>query len=186
MKADGKTDDPEAIAAVDQTTEVEMPTALPVLAKADLAAGWQGDHPVLCIAGRSSLDEAAAVMFADLCKAHGLGCRIEGPAALSTANIFRLDTDGVAMVCFSYLDTSSPAHIRFAVRRLRTKLPRAVIMLGVWSGTLDEAAAEQLRDLAKADLAKGTLYSALEACIDAGRAVTLEQPSIPRQPAVAV
>jgi predicted PurR-regulated permease PerM len=186
MKADGKTDDPEAIAAVDQTTEVEMPTALAVLAKADLAAGWQSDHPVLCIAGRSSLDEAAAVMFADLCKAHGLGCRIEGPAALSTANIFRLDTDGVAMVCFSYLDTSSPAHIRFAVRRLRTKLPRAVIMLGVWSGTLDEAAAEQLRDLAKADLAKGTLYAALEACIDAGRAVAREQSSILGQPAVAV
>jgi predicted PurR-regulated permease PerM len=186
MKADGKTDDPEAIAAVDQTTEVEMPTALAVLAKADLAAGWQSDHPVLCIAGRSSLDEAAAVMFADLCKAHGLGCRIEGPAALSTANIFRLDTDGVAMVCFSYLDTSSPAHIRFSVRRLRTKLPRAVIMLGVWSGTLDEAAAEQLRDLAKADLAKGTLYAALEACIDAGRAVAREQSSILGQPAVAV
>jgi predicted PurR-regulated permease PerM len=186
MKAEGKTDDPEAVAAVDQTTEVEMPTALPVLAKTDLAPAWRGDHPVLCIAGRTSLDEAAAVMFADLCKAHGLGCRIENPAALSTANIFRLDTDGVAMVCFSYLDTSSPAHIRFAVRRLRTKLPRAIIMLGVWSGTLDDAAAGQLRDLAKADLAKGTLYAALEACIDAGRAVPLEQPSIPEQPAVAV
>jgi predicted PurR-regulated permease PerM len=186
LKAEGKTDDPEAVAAVDQTTEVELPTALPVLAKTDLAAAWRGDHPVLCIAGRTSLDEAAGVMFADLCKAHGLGCRIEGPAALSTANIFRLDTEGVAMVCFSYLDTSSPAHIRFAVRRLRTKLPRAVIMLGVWSGTLDDAAAEQLRDLAKADLAKGTLYAALEACIDAGREVAREQSSMLGKPAVAV
>jgi hypothetical protein len=186
MKAEGKTDDPEAVAAVDQTTEVEMPTALPVLAKTDLAQAWQGEHPVLCIAGRTSLDEAAAVMFADLCKAHGLGCRVEAHTALSTANIFRLDTEGVAMVCFCYLDTSSPAHIRFAVRRLRTKLPRAAIMLGVWSGTLDDAAAGQLRDLAKADLAKPTLYAALEACIDAGRAATPEQPPIPVPPAVAV
>jgi hypothetical protein len=186
MKAEGKTDDPEAGAAVDQTTEVEMPTALPVLAKTDLTQAWQGEHPVLCIAGRTSLDEAAAVMFADLCKAHGLGCRVEAHTALSAANIFRLNTEGVAMVCFCYLDTSSPAHIRFAVRRLRTKLPRAVIMLGVWSGTLDDAAAGQLRDLAKADLAKLTLYAALEACIDAGRAATPEQPPIPLPPAVAV
>jgi hypothetical protein len=186
MKAEGKTDDPEAGAAVDQTTEVEMPTALPVLAKTDLTQAWQGEHPVLCIAGRTSLDEAAAVMFADLCKAHGLGCRVEAPTSLSAANIFRLNTEGVAMVCFCYLDTSSPAHIRFAVRRLRTKLPRAVIMLGVWSGTLDDAAAGQLRDLAKADLAKLTLYAALEACIDAGRAATSEQRPIPLPPAVAV
>jgi hypothetical protein len=186
MKAEGKTDDPEAVAAVDQTTEVEMPTALAVLAKTDLAPAWQGDHPVLCIAGRTSLDEAAGVMFADLCKAHGLGCRIEDPTALSTANIFRLDTEGVAMVCLCYLDATSPAHMRFAVRRLRAKLPRAIIMLGVWSGTLDEDAAEQLRDAAKADSARATLHAALEACIDAGRAVTSEVPLIPEQPAIAV
>jgi predicted PurR-regulated permease PerM len=185
MKAEGKTDDPEAVAAVDQSAEVEMPT-LPVLAKTDLVQAWQGDHPILCIAARTGLDEAAGVMFADLCKAHGLGCRIEGPAALSTANIFRLESEGVAMVCLCYLDATSPAHMRFAVRRLRTKLPRAIIMLGVWSGTLDEDAALQLRDAAKADFASATLHAALEVCIDAGRAVTSDAPLIPEQPAVAV
>ncbi len=76
--------------------------------------------------------------------------------------------------------------MRFAVRRLRTKFPRAAIMLGVWSGALDEDAAEQLRDAAKADFARATLHGALEACIDAGRAVRSEAPLIPEQPAVAV
>src|ERR1700754_4582699 len=185
MKAEGKTDDPEAVAAVDQSAEVEMPT-LPVLAKTDLVQAWQGDHPVLCIAARTSLDEAAGVMFADLCKAHGLGCRLEGPAALSTANIFRLDSEGVAMVCLSYLDATSPAHMRFAVRRLRAKFPRAVIMLGVWSGALDGDGAGQLRDAAKADFASATLHAALEVCIEAGRAVGTEVSLIPEQPAVAV
>jgi predicted PurR-regulated permease PerM len=186
MKAEGKTDDPEAVAAVDQSAEVEMPAALPALAKTDLVQAWQGDSPILCIAGRTSLDEAAAVMFADLCKAHGLGCRVEGPDALSTANIFRLESEGVALVCLCYLDAGSPAHMRFAVRRLRTKLPRAVLMLGVWSGALDEDAAEQLRDAAKADFARATLHAALEVCIDAGSAVTSEVTLIPEQPAVAV
>jgi predicted PurR-regulated permease PerM len=186
MKAEGKTDDPEAVAAVDQSAEVELPAALPVLAKSDLVQAWQGDHPVLCIAGRTSLDEAAGVMFADLCKAHGLGCRVEGPEALSTANIFRLESEGVAMVCLCYLDATSPAHMRFAVRRLRTKLPRAALLLGVWSGALDEDATEQLRDAAKADFARATLHAALEVCIDAGRAVTSEATLIPEQPAVAV
>ena len=90
------------------------------------------------------------------------------------------------MVCLAYLDATSPAHMRFAVRRLRAKFPRAVIMLGVWSGGLDEDAASQLRDAAKADLASATLHAAVEVCIDAGRAVTSEVSLIPEQPAVAV
>ncbi|HXO73278.1 MAG TPA: AI-2E family transporter, partial [Bradyrhizobium sp.] len=91
-----------------------------------------------------------------------------------------------AMVCLSYLDVSSPAHMRFAVRRLRTKFPRAVIMLGVWSGALDGDGAGQLRDAAKADFASATLHAALEVCIEAGRAVGTEVSLIPEQPAVAV
>jgi predicted PurR-regulated permease PerM len=174
----GKTADPEAAAAVDQTAEEELPKELPVLAQADLAPGWQGDHPILCIAGRTDLDQAAGVMFADLCKGHGLGCRIEGAEALSTVNIFQIDTAGVAMVCLSYLDAGSPAHMRFAVRRLRRKIPNAIIMLGVWSDSLDSAAAEQLRDAAKADIARVTLYAALEACIAAGREAIPEELAI--------
>jgi len=46
---------------------------LPVVQKSDLPLDWQGEHPVLCLAGRTP-DEAAAVLFAQLSNAHGLGC----------------------------------------------------------------------------------------------------------------
>ena len=69
-------------------------------------------------------------MLAQLSTAHGLAARVEGAQALSTTNVFRLDTTGVAIVCLVYLDASAPAHMRYSVRRLRRKLPKATIILG--------------------------------------------------------
>jgi hypothetical protein len=60
---------------------------------------------------------------------HGLAARIAGAEALSTANIFRLETAAVAIVCLIHMDASGPAHMRYAVRRLRRKLPEATIIL---------------------------------------------------------
>jgi hypothetical protein len=36
---------------------------LPVLNKDELPPEWQGEHPALCVAGRSLIDEAAAIML---------------------------------------------------------------------------------------------------------------------------
>src|SRR6185295_12528969 len=52
---------------------------------------WRGQHPVLCVAGRSLIDEAAAIMLGQLSTAHGLAARVEPAETLSTANLFRLD-----------------------------------------------------------------------------------------------
>jgi hypothetical protein len=73
---------------------------------------WQSDTPILCVAGRSPLDEAAAIMLAELLEKHGLPARVEGADAIATSNIFRLDTRGIVMVFLSYLDAGSPAHMR--------------------------------------------------------------------------
>ena len=127
------TNDAEAVAAVEQMPAHPSYPDIPVLQKADLAAEWSGETAVLCIAGRTVLDEAAAIMFAQLCKAHGLSARVEGPHALSTANIFRLQTTGVALVCLCYVAATNPAHMRYAVRRLRRKLPQARIMVACWA-----------------------------------------------------
>jgi predicted PurR-regulated permease PerM len=117
--------DAESAAAVEAVPDSAISSNLPVVRKADLPLNWQGESPVLCIAGRTPLDEAAAVLFAQLSNAHGLAARVQSADALSTTNILRLDTAGVAIVCLSYLDASSPAHMRYSVRRLRRKLPRS-------------------------------------------------------------
>jgi predicted PurR-regulated permease PerM len=161
------TTDAEATSAIEGVAEDAPYESLPVLRKEDLPAEWQGEHPILCLAGRSPIDEAAAIMLAQLTGAHGLSARVEAAEALSTANIFRLETAGVAIVCLVYMDASSPAHMRYAVRRLRRKLPTATIILGCWMKDIDSAALENLREGAKADVAAATLGGALKLCIEA-------------------
>jgi predicted PurR-regulated permease PerM len=161
------TSDAEATSAVESVPENAPFDDLPVLCKEDLPVEWRSEHPVLCVAGRSLIDEAAAIMLGQLATAHGLPARVEGAEALSTANVFRLETAGVALVCLVYMDASGPAHMRYAVRRLRRKLPKATIILGCWLKDIDPAALEQLREGAKADLAAASLGEALKLCIEA-------------------
>ena len=123
--------------------------------------------PFFAWLGAALIDEAAAIMLGQLSTAHGLAARVEGAEALSTANIFRLETAGVAIVCLVYMDASSPAHMRYSVRRLRRKLPKATIILGCWMKDMDPATLEQLREGAKADLAAASLGEAVKLCIEA-------------------
>ena len=161
------TSDAEASSAVESVAENTANENLPILNKETLPPEWQSEHPVLCVAGRSLLDEAAAIMLAQLSTAHGLVARVEPAAALSTTNVFRLDTAGVAIVCLVYLDASGPAHMRYSVRRLRRKLPKATIILGCWVEEIDPAELELLREGAKADLVATSLGEAVKLCIEA-------------------
>jgi len=161
------TTDAEASSAVESVAENAANEKLPILSKESLPPEWQGEHPVLCVAGRSRIDEAAAIMLAQLSTTHGLAGRVEGAEALSTTNVFRLDTTGVAIVCLVYLDASGPAHMRYSVRRLRRKLPKATIILGCWIKEIDPAALELLREGAKADLVAASLGEAVRLCIEA-------------------
>ena len=156
--------DAEAAAAVEAVPDAAISSNLPVVQKADLPLHWQGESPVLCMAGRTPLDEAAAVLFAQLSNAHGLAARVQPADALSTTNIVRLETTGVAIVCLSYLDASSPAHMRYSVRRLRRKLPKATIMLGCWAEGIGKETLEELRETAKADTVAGSLSEAMMIC----------------------
>jgi predicted PurR-regulated permease PerM len=161
------TTDAEATSAVESVADDAPYEDLPVLSKGDLPPEWQSEHPVLCVAGRSLIDEAAAIMLSQLSTAHGLAARVEGAEALSTSNVFRLETTGVAIVCLVYMDASGPAHMRYSIQRLRRKLPKATVILGCWMKDIDPAALEQLRTVAKADLAATSLGQAVKLCIEA-------------------
>src|ERR1700744_3047144 len=162
------TADPEAAAAVEAAAIEPSYADLPILQKDELPIEWKGDSPVLCVGGRTALDEAAAIMFAQLCNAHGLRARVEGPGALSTNSIFRLETEGVTLACLSYLNASNPAQIRYAVRRLRRKLPLARIMVGLWTG-IDADSAKTILESCKADIVAPTLREATRLLIETVR-----------------
>ena len=157
------------VEAARRAVETSIPDAaissnLPIVQKARLPLNWQGDFPVLCLAGRTPLDEAAAILFSQLSNTHGLAARVEPADTLSTANIVRLKTAGVAIICLSYLDASIPAHMRYSVRRLRRRFPTATIMLGCWAENIDKEALEELRETAKADTAAASLSEAMMIC----------------------
>jgi predicted PurR-regulated permease PerM len=162
------TTDAEATSAAEGVAADAPYENLQVLTTQDLPAEWQGEHPVLCIAGRSMIDEAVTIMLAQLSTEHGLPARVEAAEVLSSTNIFRLETTGVAIVCLVYLDASRPAHIRYSVRRLRRKLPKAKIVL-VCPAATDRVALQQLGDEAKADSVAASLGEALHLCIEATR-----------------
>jgi predicted PurR-regulated permease PerM len=171
------THDAETEAALEATNDPV--SELPFLEKDDLAHEWQTQTPVLCVAGRNPLDEAVALMLAQLLAKHGLRARVEGVEAIASTSIFRLETKGVAMVCVSYLDTTSPAHMRYTIRRLRRRLPGARILLGCWMTDADTP-----REIAKPDDVAGTLRDAVRLCLEAARKPA--GPAVTRTPAVAV
>src|SRR4029077_5703283 len=78
---------------------------------------------VLCVAGRGSLDEAAAAMLGHLLGRSGIAARIVPREAAAAANLFRLDAEGIQMACLSYLEPGDLSNARYLVRRLRRKLP---------------------------------------------------------------
>jgi len=95
---------------------------------------------VLCVAGRGSLDEAAAAMLGQLLEKQGIAARVVPSDAVATENIFKLDVTDVDMVCLSYLEAGGFTNARYLARRLRRTLPNAQILVGFW--TLTEEAAE--------------------------------------------
>ena len=88
------TTDAEAAAAVEAADAEPVYPDLPILERDALPIEWKSENAVLCIAGRTALDEAAAIMFAHLCNVHGLRTRVEGPEALSASNIFSIGNRG--------------------------------------------------------------------------------------------
>ena len=149
--------------------EVEEPSdALPpaTLDRSGLAPEWQGDTPVLCLAGRGPLDEAASGMLAQLLGKHGLGGRVLSYQAASREDIRRLEIEGIAMVCVSYLDISgSPSHLRYLVRRLRQRLPGRPILVGLWPMEDSTVKDPQAQAMIGADYYSTSLKEAVDSCV---------------------
>ncbi len=96
---------------------------------------WRTGKPVLCIPGPSLLDEAAATMAAHLIEREGIGARAEQAEALSMSRIFSWETQDVALVCLCYVEYATPAQIRYAIRRVRRRVPNIPILVALFGNT---------------------------------------------------
>lgn len=89
---------------------------------------WQAPRSILCIPAYSKLDEAAAIVLAQLLRRRGFGASAEQYDAMSVAKFFSLDLAGTELVCICYADRPSNAKLHYAVRRLTKKTKSAHVM----------------------------------------------------------
>jgi len=187
-------DDAQAVDAETDTGDSNL-GALAAIEQADKKAtaipqAWKPPRSVLCIPGSSKLDEAAALVLAQMLRRRGFGAVAEKSDALSMSKFFSLELADTALVCICYVERPSSAKIQYAVRRLskkKTGVRIILVLLGTEIGTSAESAGS--------DVAEGPFSTALEAIGEAAsmrsdadfelRPVPLQATSTPSTPAAA-
>ncbi|KQU04853.1 transporter [Methylobacterium sp. Leaf469] len=155
----GNTEASAAVAAVGPDRQV----AAIVRAQADLAPGWRGPCPVLCVSSRGPFDEAATLMLSQILGQHGLAAQVMSMAALRQGERPEI-VGGIAMVCFSYLEPVSLSQIRLTVRQARQAIPGVKVLVGFWRER-DPASLDRLRRTISADVLVTSLNGALDAAL---------------------
>ncbi|MBA8878079.1 AI-2E family transporter [Phyllobacterium myrsinacearum] len=90
---------------------------------------------IISAGGRGNLDDAAAVIVGDILERRDFDVRDITHDELETVNIGKLDLADASAIYVSYLNTSSVAHARYLVRRIRRRNARIKIIIGFWSDT---------------------------------------------------
>lgn len=92
-------------------------------ADADNDTVEEGAPRVLCIGGRTELDQAAAEILMRLIGTSSGPVKALAPLVIRQESIGQLDLDGVEVVCLCYLDDSPRSHARLVARRLLRRHP---------------------------------------------------------------
>jgi predicted PurR-regulated permease PerM len=103
-------------------------------AHADLPESWRDAplEPVLCVAGRGPLDEAAALLLVDMLSKYSISARVVASDETSATQIRELNCIGVQLTCVSYLEPGTFKNARYQVRRLRKRMPGVPVMALFW------------------------------------------------------
>ena len=149
----------------------EAPPGSPALASKSLHGNARLDTPVLCVASRSPLDQAASTMLAQLLEKHGLSARIQPFTDVASARSFKIDAPDAPLVCLSYFGSAgNPAYVRYLIRRLRRVMPNARFLAGFWMLLGDDNKAEDWRAAVGADLVATSLSQAVDICVNEAHA----------------
>ncbi|KQT93050.1 hypothetical protein ASG60_06460 [Methylobacterium sp. Leaf469] len=142
-------------------------------ARTGVTAAWAEPGTVLCVSGRSFVDESACAILAQLLRTRGIGARTVPFAELARARIDTFDPGPARLACIvSTAISGEPTHLRRLAERLRRKLPRARLVVGLWQADengLDEAAQ---RRAIPADMHVTSLRGAIDAIVAAADPAT--------------
>lgn len=148
------------------------------------------ERAVLCLAGRSPLDEAACLLLAQLLERQGISARVQPFADVVSAKSFKIDALDAPLVCLSYFGAvGSPAHVRYLIRRLRRLMPNARFLAGFWMLAEQPSKAEEWRTAVGAQLVATSLAQALAISVaeqgDDARAAQTPRPAAAEENLVA-
>lgn len=117
---------------------------------------------ILCLAGRTELDHAAAEMIAQVLQERGLRAKVLPPIAVSQGALGQLDLQGIDAVCLSYFHPRPQVYARYAFRRLRRRSPHVKLAVCCWNLATGTEQTEELKRQTAAD----AVFASLEACTD--------------------
>jgi predicted PurR-regulated permease PerM len=140
---------------------------VPIVSRARLPDDWQMPFPVLCIASRSPLDEAASIMLAHVLEKHGVTAWVQPFADVGSGKNLKVDTTEARLVCLSYFGSAAkPAHVRYLMRRLKRLMPHTKFLAAFWmlGGNPDKV--EEWRSAVGADFAATSLADATDIIVD--------------------
>ncbi len=155
----------EVPSGVDEPTQAKPPP--PVISRGQMPDDWQMPYPVLCIASRSALDEAASIMLAQVLEKHGIAARVQPFADAATTRGFKVDVTDAQLVCLSYFGAAAkPAHVRYLIRRLKRVMPRAKFLACFWMLGDDRDKVEEWVQAVGADFGATSLADATAIIVD--------------------
>jgi predicted PurR-regulated permease PerM len=148
------------------SSNVDSPLATLVAAEEDdgvtrIPRAWQASRSILCMPGYSKLDEAAAIVLAQMLRRRGYGASAESFDAMSVSKFFSLDVTGVELVCICYADRPSNAKLHYAVRRL-TKKTKSAYVIALCLGDAPEGVDDKVPGLSALTKTFATALNAVE------------------------
>ena len=130
------------------------------------AASADGNNPerpsVLCLAGRTELDHAAAEMIAQVLQERGFGAKVLPPIAVTQGALGQLELHGIDAVCLSYFHAQPQVLARYVFRRVRRRAPHLKLVVCCWNLM---AGFEQPEEL-KQQMAADAVLASLQASVD--------------------
>jgi predicted PurR-regulated permease PerM len=120
---------------------------------------------VLCVPSRSSLDEAASALLAQILEKRTIKAVVLPVESARTAKNALVDVPDAQLVCLSYFGSEAkPAHVRYQIRRFRRALPQARFLACFWMLCEDSAKVEDWKVVVGADFVATSLDQAALIC----------------------
>ncbi len=128
--------------------------------------------PVLCVASRSPLDEAAAAMLVQVLQKRAIAAALQPLSGTGAGRRLNVQTPESRLVCLSYFGTASkPTHVRYVIRRLKRVMPHARFVACFWMLGEERAKSEEWRISVGADFVTSSIDETALLCANELRAL---------------